>query len=195
MTGKNRDLHGNAPDKSELALLLIDVINDLEFPQGEKLLQFALPMARHLAELKRRAVAAGVPVIYVNDNFGRWRSDFRAQVEHCMEQGCRRRPIIELLCPSAEDYFVLKPKNSGFFSTMLEILLRYLGVRRVILTGIATNNCVLFTASDAFMRDLQIVVPRDCVAAVSEQLTDAALAQIQELLDGDVRPSTEISFD
>src|SRR5690242_12551549 len=145
MPAKNEDLHGMAPDKSDVALLLIDVINDLEFPEGEQLLQHALPMAHRIAELKRRAEQAGVPVIYVNDNFGRWRSDFSAQVEHCLHDGVRGQPLAELLQPNENDYFVLKPKHSGFFSSALDLLLRYLEVKLVILTGVAANICVLFT--------------------------------------------------
>ena len=128
MPAKNEDLHGNAPDKADVALLLIDVINDLEFPEGDQLLQHALPMAERIAALKRRAKAAGIPAIYVNDNFGRWQSDFNAQVEHCLHDGVRGQPIAELLRPDEDDYFVLKPKHSGFFSTTLDILLDYLQV-------------------------------------------------------------------
>lgn len=120
---RNRRLHGNAPDKSDVALLLIDVINNLEFLEGDELLQRALPMARNIAALKREA--ARNDVIYVNDNFGRWRSEFNVQVEHCLKQGVRGRPIAELLRPGPEDYFVLKPKHSGFFCTALDILLNY----------------------------------------------------------------------
>jgi nicotinamidase-related amidase len=194
MPDKNRDLHGNAPDKSAVALLLIDVINDLEFPDGDQLLEHALPMARRIAALKERARGEGVPVIYVNDNFGRWRSDFTAQVEHCLEDGVRGRPIAELLRPGKDDYFVLKPKHSGFFSTTLDILLEYLGVRTVVLTGIATNICVLFTANDAYMRDFHLVVPRDCVASNTEAENRYALEQIRTVLKADIRASTELSF-
>src|SRR3982074_2300235 len=98
MTKKN-DLDGNAPDKSEIALVLIDVINDFEFEGGEELLRTALPAARHIARLKQRAQHAGVPVIYVNDNFGRWRSDFKRIVTHCLSDNVRGRPIAELLAP------------------------------------------------------------------------------------------------
>src|SRR5436305_9486166 len=77
MPAKNQNLHGNAPDTHPVALLLIDVINDLEFDGGEKLLAPALAAARRIAALSARARRAGVPVIYANDNFGRWRSDFR----------------------------------------------------------------------------------------------------------------------
>jgi nicotinamidase-related amidase len=110
----NADLHGNAPDKSKVVLLLIDVINDLEFPGGEELFRHALPMARRIAALKRRAQDARIPVVYVNDNFGRWRSDFGAQVDHCLNDDVRGRPLVEILRPDEDDYFVLKPKHRGF---------------------------------------------------------------------------------
>jgi len=195
MPTKNEDLHGNAPDKSDVALLLIDVINDLEFPEGDQLLRHALPMARQIADLKRRAKGEGVPVVYVNDNFGRWRSDFSAQVGHCLGDGVRGKPVVELLRPDEDDYFVLKPKHSGFFSTTLDTLLEYLGARAVVLTGMAANICVLFTANDAYMRDLHLAVPSDCVASNTEEENRYALDQMRKVLKADTRPSAELSFD
>jgi nicotinamidase-related amidase len=175
---RNRDLHGNAPDKARGALLLIDVINDLEFPEGPQLLQLALPMAQRIAELKRRAANLGVPVVYVNDNFGRWQSNFNRQVDHCLHDGVLGQPLAELLRPDDDDYFVLKPKHSGFYSTSLDVLLQYLGVRTLVLTGFAADICVLYTANDAYMRDYAIVVPSDCVASESAELRKAALEQM-----------------
>ena len=195
MPAKNDDLHGNAPDKSDVALLLIDVINDLEFPEGDQLLRHALPMARNIAALKDRAGREGVPVVYVNDNFGRWRSDLTAQVDHCLRDGVRGRPVVELLRPGPDDYFVLKPKHSGFFSTALDTLLEYLGVRAVVLAGLAGNNCVLFTANDAYMRDLHLAVPSDCVASNTGEDNRYALDQMRKVLKADTRPSTDLSFD
>ena len=118
MPEKNIDLHGSAPDKHRFALLLIDVINDFDFPEADQLLKHARPMARILLRLKRRARKAGVPVIYVNDNFGQWKSDFRRTVDHCVMQG-RGRDVVKLLRPEESDYFVLKPKHSGFFLRLL----------------------------------------------------------------------------
>jgi nicotinamidase-related amidase len=194
MPAKNEDLHGNAPDKSDVALLLIDVINDLDFPEGDQLLRHALPMARQIAALKERAKRDGVPVIYINDNFGRWRSDFNAQVEHCLRDGVRGEPVVKLLQPGDDDYFVLKPKHSGFFSTTLDTLLEYLGTRAVILTGLAANICVWFTANDAYMRDFYLAVPGDCVASNTKEENDYALDQMRKVLKADTRPSTELSF-
>ena len=191
---RNRDLHGNVPDTAEVALLLIDVINDLEFEDGEALFQHALPAARNIAALKKRLREQGIPVVYANDNFGKWRSDFKKIVTHCLEDNVRGKPIAELLAPGHEDYFVLKPKHSGFFSTTLDLLLRYLGVHTLILTGIAGNNCVLFTANDAYMRDYKILVPADCSASITAAENEYALKQMQQVLKADIRPSTEIDL-
>ena len=195
MPAKNEDLHGNVPDKSSVALLLIDVINDLEFGGGEDLLRHALPMSKNLAELKRRAKEAGVPVIYVNDNFGKWQSDFKKILEHCLNDDVRGRPLAEALKPDDDEYFVLKPKHSGFFSTTLDILLDYLGARTLVLTGLTGDICVLFTAHDAYMRDFNLVVPSDCIASQDPADNDYTLRKLAGLMDADTRPSDQIDFE
>ncbi|HEX8150578.1 MAG TPA: isochorismatase family cysteine hydrolase [Pyrinomonadaceae bacterium] len=195
MPAKNEDLHGNVPDKSNVALLLIDVINDLEFESGGELLKHALPMAERLAALKRRAKEAGVPVVYVNDNFGKWQSDFKKILEHCLEGDVRGRPVVELLRPEEDDYFVLKPKHSGFFSTTLDILLDYLQAKTLVLTGLTGDICVLFTAHDAYMRDFNLVIPSDCVASNDPSENEYTLKKMAGLMDADIRPSAEIDFE
>ena len=191
----NADLHGNAPDKSGAVLLLIDVINEFAFPEADQLLKHALPMAKRLADLKRRAAAAGVAAVYANDNFGRWRSDLRAVVERRLARDCPGRPVAELLRPEPDDYFVLKPKHSAFFSTTLDTLLQYLGAHTVVMTGLAGDICVLFSANDAYMRDYRLSVPADCVASNTSGANDAALDHMRRVLKADVRPSVEIDFD
>lgn len=191
-TQDTANLHGSAPDKSPVALLLIDVINAFDFPEGKQLLEFALPMAERIAELKSRLKAEGVPTIYVNDNFGRWRSDFNAYVDHCLQEKVTGRPIVELLKPASDDYFVLKPKHSGFYSTTLDTLLEYLGAETIIIAGVAANICVLFTANDAYMRDYRLVIPADCVASNTEEQNRHALEQMESILKADVRTSTKL---
>lgn len=176
------------------ALLLIDVINDLAFAGSEDLVAQAEPMALRLSALKRRAAAAGIPSIYINDNFGRWRSDFRQTVEHCTSQRVPGWRVSRRLRPTADDYFVLKPKHSGFFGTTLETLLAALSIRRVILAGIAGNICVLFTANDAYMRELRIFAPADCIVSNTAADNDYALTQIARVLKGTLAPSTRLRF-
>jgi nicotinamidase-related amidase len=189
------DLHGKAPDKSPIALLLIDVINDLDFPEGRDLLEHAFPMAKRIAALVDRARKCEVPIVYVNDNFGRWRSDFNAQVEHCLTEECLGRSIARLLKPTPDDYFVLKPKHSGFFCTTLDLLLRHLEAKTLILTGIAADICVLFTANDAYLHGYRIVVPSDCVAANTREKANAALSQMSSILKAKIQGSAEIVFE
>ena len=192
MPVRNRDLHGSAPDKSETALLIIDAINDLDFPEARQLLRYAPSMARKILKLKQRAKRAGVPVVYVNDNFGRWRSDLRSLVDHCRKG--KAKQIVDLLRPEQDDYFVLKPKHSGFFSSTLETLLRYLGAERLIITGIAGNYCVLFTANDAYMRDYKLIVPSDCTVSNTGAENRQALNLMKNYLKADTRPSSKIRF-
>lgn len=192
--GRQHDLHGSAPDNHYTCLLLIDVINDFEFPRGDELFERARHIGPPLAALKKRARTAGVPCIYINDNFGRWRSNFNEIVERALRPESRGRSFVELLLPDNEDYFVLKPKHSGFYQTPLDLLLKHLGAERLILTGVSTNSCVLFTANDAYMRDLAIVVPNDCVAACNAQEHEFAMEQMKSMLKADAAPSREIAL-
>jgi nicotinamidase-related amidase len=194
MPRASHDLHGSAPDKSETALLLIDVINDFDFPEGEQLLRLALPAGKNIAELKKRTRDAGIPSIYVNDNFGKWQSDFQKIVAHCKGEKSRGKPFVELLLPEEDDYFVLKPKNSGFYSTTLDLLLTHLTAKHLILTGIAGNNCVFFTANDAYMRDYKVFVPSDCVVSNTEEENAYALKQMETVLKADTTIAAKLDL-
>lgn len=191
---RSSDLHGLVPDNSKAALILIDVINRIDFPGSEKLLPRAERMAKNLVQLKERARKAGIPSIYVNDNFGRWRSDFRAIVNSSLKNDVPGRKVVELLKPSEEDYFVLKPKHSGFYSTSLDLLLVHLGSKNLIITGIATNICVLFTANDAYMRDYNIVIPSDCVVEEDPKESKNVLKLMKKVLKADVKNSKKIDL-
>jgi nicotinamidase-related amidase len=186
------DLHGNAPDDSPVALLIIDMINAFDFEGAKHMLPRALAAGRRIARLKERARKASVPAVYVNDNFGRWRSDFRQILEHVLRSP--GKDIAELLEPKADDYFVLKPKHSGFQFTTLDVLLQHLGARTLVLTGVAGNFCVLFTAHDAYMRDYRIVVPGDCIASLTEESDKYALEHMADVTKADVRASGELDF-
>lgn len=194
MTEKHEDLHGNAPDQSPVALLLVDVINDLEFEGGDRLLEAALPVAERIAALKEQAARAGVPVIYANDNFGRWRSNLRDVVQHCLEDGVRGEPIVRLLRPGERDYFVLKPKHSAFYATTLELLLKYLKVKTLVLCGFTGDQCILLTAADAYMRDLHLYVPRDCLASIDPAENERALEYLIRNFDVDATPSNDLDL-
>ncbi|QJW89653.1 cysteine hydrolase [Spirosoma taeanense] len=194
MEKKSEDLHGNVPDSSPVALLIIDMINDLEFPEGEHFLAPTLAAARKIAALKQRAKALKIPVIYANDNFGRWRSDFNEVIEHCLNDGVRGQPLVELLRPENDDYFVLKPKHSAFYATTLDTLLDYLKVQRLIMAGVSADVCVLFSANDAYMREFSLCIPSDCVATGSADNTQSALDYVQRVLQANITPSDELDL-
>jgi nicotinamidase-related amidase len=194
-TMTDHDLHGNAPDRAKAALLMVDVINDLEFEGGYQLLEPARSMAEHLAYLKERASSVGIPSVYVNDNFGRWQSSLETLVSHCLESNVRGQRIVSRLRPTDDDYFILKPKHSGFYSTPLHILLQYLGVRRLIITGLTADSCVLFTANDAYVRGYELYVPEDCVASIDPDSNDQSLQHMHRVLRANISSSTELDLE
>lgn len=191
MTGDITD----QPPNRKTALLLVDVINDMDFEGSESLVRFAVPMAHRIRELKARARREGLPTIYINDNFGKWRSDFRSLVAHCVNDPVPGREVAALLQPDDEDYFVLKPKQSAFFGTTLDTLLRTLGTEAVVLTGIAGDNCVLFSANDAYLREFKLFIPSDCVASESQEQNDHALKLLERVCKADVTPSADLDLE
>jgi nicotinamidase-related amidase len=176
------------------ALLIVDMISDFEFDDGDKLCKAAIPAARKIAQLKQRAEGVGLPIIYVNDNYGKWQDDFARQVERIIGEKTRGHTIAELLRPAAEDYYVLKPQRSGFYETPLEVLLSGLGVGRLIITGVTTDICVLFTAHDAYMRGFKLSVPADCTAAVTTSHHRSALTLLKRAADTDTTISAKMKM-
>jgi nicotinamidase-related amidase len=173
---------------------LIDVINHFEFPDGNRVLKQALPIARNLARLKKRARRAGVPTLYVNDDLGQWRSDAKKLLNYCLRPGAPGREFVEQLRPDPGDYFVLKPMHSALYQTPLDLLLRHLGASSLILAGLATNSCILCTAHDANMRQLKIVLPSDCCAARSLREHSQAVENIRSMAGAKVLSSSSLRF-
>jgi len=171
------------------ALLIVDMVNPLDFPGATALLRHARPVATRIARLKQRLKARGVPAIYVNDNFTHWLRDFRELVAICSQPGARGEPLVATLAPEHDDYLVLKPKHSAFFATPLEVLLEQLKVRHVVVSGIAGDGCVLATANDAHMRGFEVSVPSDCCASISKPRNDRALRLLREAMHVDTRLS------
>jgi nicotinamidase-related amidase len=163
------------------ALLIIDMINALDFPEGRRLLTPALPAARRIARLRARLKAQGVPAIFVNDNFTHWQEDFRQLVAICSQPGVTGAPLVQALPPEQDDYSILKPQHSALYNPPLEVLLAQLGVQRVIVTGIATDQCVLASAVGARMRQLDTVVASDGTAAVTPLRHRNALAVLRAM--------------
>jgi len=185
MTTENIDL-------SNSALILIDVINDLDFPGNEELLPQIPALGENLKALANRARKAQIPVIYLNDHFGKWRSDFNQTLKNCLDNDVPGRELARLLTPEKDDYFVLKPMHSGFYGTPLQILLNKLDIKQLILTGIAADICVLYTANDAYMRQFNLMVVSDGVAANTLDERDMALKKMNNLLKANIVSTEEL---
>ncbi|MGY4689099.1 cysteine hydrolase family protein [Salibacterium sp. K-3] len=182
-------------EKSSTALIILDMINDMEFEDRDYLFPHALEAAKNLASLKKRVKSHGIPVIYVNDNYGRWQSDFQELIAHCKREDVKGKEVTELIEPDDDDYFVLKPQFSGFFATPLDILLDYLEVKTLIITGVAGNMCVHFTANDAYMRHYQLFVPGDCTASNSSEDNELALDLMNHVLKADTTNSSDYNIE
>ena len=177
------------------ALLIIDMINDLDFSQGERMRPAAIEAAHAIASLRGEARNAEMPVVYVNDNYGQWHSERSLIVDHCRRGGSAGRQLVDILAPEEDDFFVIKPQFSGFYSTYLPALLPRLGASRLILTGIAADICVLFTAGDAHMREYDLWIPADCVASTDPQRTTWALDIMANSMKAETRPTSEFSLE
>ncbi|MFK3961906.1 cysteine hydrolase family protein [Guptibacillus hwajinpoensis] len=175
------------------ALLLIDVINTMDFEDAELLARYTEKTADNIQSLKKEAKAKGMPVIYVNDNYGLWQSDFKKVINYAAEANGQH--LVDRLEPEDDDYTVVKPKHSGFFSTPLSTLLKFLNVNTLILTGFAGNICVLFTANDAYMREYDLYIPSDCCASNVKEDNEYALRLMEGNLKASTQASTELNID
>ena len=176
------------PSPVPVALLIIDVLTTFDFPDGDAILKGALQLRDSLVKLKVRVREAGIPVLYVNDNFGDWRSEKEVLMGRCME--AKGGDFVRPLLPDSEDYFVLKPMHSAFYMTPLEVLLQHLQVETLILTGMTSNSCLTVTAHDANMRGFEIYIPEDCSCARNAKEHIQALTQLEAMAAADVRPSS-----
>jgi nicotinamidase-related amidase len=176
--------------RSPRVLVLVDYINPLNFPGAEKLAPAALVAARATLRLRERLAKEKVAVVYANDNYGAWQSDFQSLVAQCRAREDASGEIARLLAPRPNDITLLKPRHSAFYGSALELLLNEMGARELVLAGLATDMCVQLTAADAFLRGFEGVwVPSDCTAAETAQAKAASLAYMKDVLKCDVRSS------
>jgi nicotinamidase-related amidase len=172
---------------SSSALIVIDMINAYDFPDADKVASSARHVVPVIEELIERAQEDGTPVIYVNDNFGHWRSNRDELIEEALNS--EHSDLVEPIAPSADALFVVKARHSIFYQTPLEYLLGQEGIDRVILTGQITEQCILYSALDAYIRHLEVRVPADAVAHIYEDLAEAALTMMERNMSADVSPA------
>ena len=183
----------NSKHSSKRALLIVDMINHFQFKHGEVLLQHSECILTPLLQLKAKAKQYDTPVIYINDHYNLWQADFQKIIKIC--QNNLNNDFLKAISPENNDYFLIKPKHSAFYGTALHTLLAQLHVTELIITGIAGNICVLFTANDAYMRDYSLICPEDCIASVDQQDNQYALAMMKHVLKANINKSNTIPFD
>lgn len=166
------------------ALIIIDIINNFDFKHGEILADKTLHIVNPLKKLKDYFKNNQLPIIYVNDHYNLWQANLEKIVKHC--QNPLNEIIFSVLLPEEDDYFLIKPKHSAFYGTALNILLKQLQVKTLILVGVAGNICVLFTANDAYMREYKLIIPKDCIASVDDNDQTYALTMMQNVLKADI---------
>jgi len=176
--------------RSPRVLLLVDFINPLRFPGAAALATPAIAAARATQRLKERLAGRGVQVIYGNDNYGQWRSDFRELLQRCLADDGPAGELARRLQPGKKDLVMLKPRHSAFFATPLDLVLTQLHAKTLIVCGLATDMCVQLTAMDAAMRGYKLWVPRDCTAAEAPEAKREALLYMQRVLKADIRASS-----
>ncbi|MCM3571369.1 cysteine hydrolase family protein [Neobacillus mesonae] len=173
-------------NESKTALIIIDMINDFDFHSGPVLANKAKKIAQPIKKLKDHFNRMKMPVVFINDHYNLWQADYQRIIQHC--QNSYSQPILQLLHPEKDDFFLIKPKHSAFYGTALNTLLHQLKADTLILTGIAGNICVLFTANDAYMREFRLLVPSNCVASVDDQDNTYALKMMQNVLKANIEP-------
>ncbi len=175
------------------ALLIIDIINDFQFKHGKALAEKTVTICPNIVKIKEMMLKKERPVIYINDHYNLWQADYDKIMKKC--RNSLSAPIIEALYPTDQDYFLIKPKHSAFFGTALHTLLSQLKVKNLVLSGIAGNICVLFTANDAYMREFGLFIPNDAIASADEQDNTYALRMMENVLKADVRPTEKLLAD
>ena len=188
------DLHGAVPDTSKRVLLVLDMFSEFSFDGGARAARLARPVAHRIAALQRRCRRADIPIVYINDNAGRWRSNFSTLVRACSRPGSRGAAIARLLKPRPLDYCVLKPKHSGFYATPLALILEKLGAEELILTGIAGPQCILFTATDAYVRDYRLLIPSDCIVSLNARDKRCSDYFFTNFVDATLTPSASLQL-
>jgi nicotinamidase-related amidase len=171
------------------ALLIIDMINNFDFPHGEILARKSLKLAENINKLKLLFNKNKLPTIFVNDHYNLWQANLEVIIDFCRNE--KSMPIFEKLLPGKEDYFLIKPKHSAFYGTALNTLLHSLNVNKLVLCGIAGNICVLFTANDAYMREYQILVPKNAIASTDDHDNEYALRMMENVLKAKVKETTD----
>jgi nicotinamidase-related amidase len=179
-------------DAGESALLVIDMLNTYEHEDSDPLAESAAGAVPSIAALEEKAGEAEVPVIYVNDSYGDWNTSSQELAEKAMAGA--HPELVEPILPPEEAAFVVKARHSVFYGTPLEYLLDQEGISRLVLTGQVTEQCILYSALDGYVRHFDVAVPRDAVAHIHRDLAHAALEMMERNMSAEIVSAADFSF-
>jgi nicotinamidase-related amidase len=174
------------------ALLVVDMLNTYEHEDADRLAASVRQAVPQIERLIRRAREDDVALVYVNDNYGDWNSSSSELARRAVEG--RYPELVEPLLPREDDAFVIKARHSVFYSTPLEYLLQSMDVGRIVLAGQATEQCILYSALDGYVRHFSVAVPRDGVAHIYEHLAQAALEMMERNMHADVTSAADVQL-
>jgi nicotinamidase-related amidase len=164
------------------AVLVMDLISDFDFPDGPRVRRALTARAPAIRRLLSRARGSSIPVVYMNDNIGAWRSDSAALIAHCTQTRRAGAELVRSLLPAPRDSIILKPRHSGFYGTPLMALLEHERVDTLLILGVSAESCVWMTACDAHTRGLQLIVPVDTIAGASARDLRATVQSLHRVL-------------
>ena len=171
------------------ALIVVDMLNSYEHDDADRLTESVEKIVEPLSELIARAERDGTEIIYVNDNYGDWNSSQEELAKKALN-GARPDLVEPLLPPDGAD-FVLKARHTIFYMTPLEYLLGQKEIDHLILTGQVTEQCILYSALDAYVRHFKVSVPRDAVAHIHEDLAEAAFRMMEINMGAEITASAD----
>jgi nicotinamidase-related amidase len=179
-------------NSGKTALLVVDMLNPYEHDDADQLTQSVETIVNPLRELIARASDEGSELIFVNDNYGDWKVTRHDLADRAMK-GARPDLIEPILPPDGAD-FVMKARHTIFYMTPLEYLLQQKEIGHLVLTGQVTEQCILYSALDAYVRHFQVSVPRDGVAHIHGNLAEAALEMMARNMDADITSCADVAL-
>jgi nicotinamidase-related amidase len=181
---------GYVGSMADTALVVVDMLNTYEHEDADKLTRSVREVLPNIADLIERATDDDdLEVVYVNDLYGHWNAGRAELFERVLEGGYR--DLVEPIAPAEDALFVVKARHSIFYETPLEYMLRQQGVEKLVLVGQVTEQCILYSALDAYIRHMEVVVPRDAVAHIHEDLAEAALRMMEVNMRAEVASAAE----
>jgi nicotinamidase-related amidase len=172
------------------ALIVVDMLNSYEHEDAEELTKSVEQVVEPLGGLIARARDEGVEIIYVNDNYGDWNSSQEELAERALNGA--RPDLVEPLLPPDDVDFVIKARHTIFYMTPLEYLLGQKEIDHLVLAGQVTEQCILYSALDAYVRHLEVSVPRDGVAHIHESLAKPALQMMERNMSAEITSCADV---